>query len=969
MYVLSLSPFYIPAKKVNLPSKTMCRTNYACKFITLTLLICTCFCSYSQTVDFTYSSTSGGMCSPATIRFAAVAPGAPTSYVWSFGNGQVASGASPTTTFTTDGTFTVKLTVVYATATDDVVKTITINPTAVVNATSDRNYICRPGNVAFAVTGNIGAGGTYVWNYGDNTTGTTANTSITHAYAAFGDYTANLTATNAAGCKAITSVPIRVQPPDINANIDRRDGCIPVSAGFSASVNVPATGSVTGYEWNFGDGTPAVTTTSPNTSHNYPTDGSYNPTLRVTTNEGCTNTYNFGNIAYGFPPTTPVAYLQKDTICASDTLGFVGKAGSANRYRWEFGDGNGRDVTDTLTRYRYRTLGSKTVTMTPYYNGCAGTTQSKILFVKGVVADYIFANDCNSKQAFNFTSTSLGNVTGHVWNMDDGTLINDVNTYRHVFSQPNDYATILIVSDNVAGCSDTAYKKVFYAQPTLTSSDTLVCKGDSVTFTINNDYNNPSATYTWDIAGDHFGPIPINVITKYKTKNLGVYYNFVEIDNGPGYCKDTIRQVKPIRVRGPQMDFTLPNAICLNQTVQFTNQSTPFYSQDSVRLWYWNYGNRSTNDTTFQPGTYQYTGSGTYQVTVWGRDVNGCKDSLSKPLVVNPIPFIQSFPIVDTLCLGSQHMLYAFHSDTLRWEPVGQVSCATCDTTFISPTTTSSFVARAVNQYGCVNTDTSLVKVYNPFSATVSVGDTAICLNENVQVTAGPANKMYKWLPATGISSDVAQSPRVGPKVTTQYRVAVSDSVGCFSDTAIVNIKVTLPPTVDAGPTRIIPYGSTFTFQPVYSSNVVSYNWSPSNYLSCTSCAIPTARNEYSQVFTVRVTSDSGCVARDTVKIIVECKDAYLLMPTAFSPDNNGLNDYYFPLTRGVSLIQNFAVYNRTGQLMYKLKNFVPNDRRFGWDGKYNGLPQPTGTYIYMMEALCESGQMLSKKGSFILMR
>lgn len=117
------------------------------------------------------------------------------------------------------------------------------------------------------------------------------------------------------------------------------------------------------------------------------------------------------------------------------------------------------------------------------------------------------------------------------------------------------------------------------------------------------------------------------------------------------------------------------------------------------------------------------------------------------------------------------------------------------------------------------------------------------------------------------------------------------------------------------------------------------------------------------------VTSDSGCVAKDTVKILVECKDAYLLMPTAFSPDNNGLNDSYYPLTRGVSIIKNFTIYNRFGQLMFQAINFLPNDKRFGWDGRFKSEPQSNGAYVFMMEAICDAGQTLTRKGSFLLLK
>ena len=57
--------------------------------------------------------------------------------------------------------------------------------------------------------------------------------------------------------------------------------------------------------------------------------------------------------------------------------------------------------------------------------------------------------------------------------------------------------------------------------------------------------------------------------------------------------------------------------------------------------------------------------------------------------------------------------------------------------------------------------------------------------------------------------------------------MAVTDSAGCFSDTAYIKIKVKTLPKVDAGPDRIYPYNTPFTFEPVYGSNVIKYLWAP----------------------------------------------------------------------------------------------------------------------------------------------
>lgn len=922
--------------------------------------------AYSQTADFTFTTSNGAFCVPASVQFNASAPGTPVGYIWDFGNGDLSNSRNTSYTYNAIGSYPVKLTVVYQDSVREVNKTVVVNPTASANVTQDRNYICRPGAINFTASGSAGII-SYAWSFGDNTNSTTSTPAVMHNYAAMGNYTTNVTVTDANGCTANAATQIRVAPPDINASISQRDGCVPATVSFNSSVNLPVGGTVASYAWSFGDA--AITTTTAATSHIYNATGSYNPSLVITTNEGCTNSYNFGNIAFGIPPTNTVFYFQKDTICASNLLVMIGKADSANRYHWDYGDGNATDISDTITTHKYNSLGNKTVSLTPSYNGCSSAAVSKNAYVTGVIASYTFANSCLQRNTFTFTSTTAGNVSSYRWNLGDNTQMNNVSTFQHSYSLPGSYPSSLIVYDSTTACADTASQTLNYAVPTLTATDTIVCKGGKVTFTINSNFPNANSRYEWDLVGDHFGPIPEDVITDYRPKYHGVFYNQVVIDNGAGYCKDTIKMVQPVRVRGPQIDFSFPGSICTNTPLQVINNHKPYYPADTIRLYYWNMGMSASNDTSYQPAPYLYRNAGTYNITSFAVDKNGCRDSLTKQVQVNAIPFVQAFPKVDTACLGQTKRLLAFHSDSLYWLPAGQLSCANCDTTFVTPGTTSKYIAVAVDANGCMNTDTSLVKVFSPFTASVSFTDTAFCLNDSARLTAFPQDKKIVWQPATALSGTTIYNPVAKPTQTTQYKAVLTDSANCFTDSVGVKVTVIQPPTVDAGPTRVYPFYATFNFEPTYSNNVVSYKWTPNALLNCATCAFPSGRNDFSQTYTVKVVSDSGCVAQDSVRILIECRDSYLLLPTAFTPDNNGLNDYYFPLTRGVSIVKYFAIYNRNGQMMYKAENFAPNNSNFGWDGRYNGNPQPSGAYVYILQALCDEGQVLSRKGSFMIVR
>ncbi len=92
-------------------------------------------------------------------------------------------------------------------------------------------------------------------------------------------------------------------------------------------------------------------------------------------------------------------------------------------------------------------------------------------------------------------------------------------------------------------------------------------------------------------------------------------------------------------------------------------------------------------------------------------------------------------------------------------------------------------------------------------------------------------------------------------------------------------------------------------------------------------------------------------------------------MPTAFTPNNDNINDYFYPLTRGIKSIIRFSIYNRYGNLVYEAKNFIPNNKAFGWNGRVKSSDQTTSVFVYYIEAVCDLGQKLYKKGSVALIK
>jgi gliding motility-associated-like protein len=108
----------------------------------------------------------------------------------------------------------------------------------------------------------------------------------------------------------------------------------------------------------------------------------------------------------------------------------------------------------------------------------------------------------------------------------------------------------------------------------------------------------------------------------------------------------------------------------------------------------------------------------------------------------------------------------------------------------------------------------------------------------------------------------------------------------------------------------------------------------------------------------------NGCHGSDTIEVL---KDCYMNIPNVFSPNGDGMNDYFYPrqyLTKGLTSFS-LHIYNRWGQELFASTSTDGE----GWDGKYNGVNQPEGVYIYVIDATFKDGQKEHHQGNVTLLR
>lgn len=114
---------------------------------------------------------------------------------------------------------------------------------------------------------------------------------------------------------------------------------------------------------------------------------------------------------------------------------------------------------------------------------------------------------------------------------------------------------------------------------------------------------------------------------------------------------------------------------------------------------------------------------------------------------------------------------------------------------------------------------------------------------------------------------------------------------------------------------------------------------------------------------TIRAASDEGCIGEASVTVAVMPN---VLMPNAFTPNGDGLNDYFRLSHNGYIFVRKFEVFNRFGQMVYGAYGANAAE---GWDGTFNGKPCDVGTYFYYINLETKENQTISLKGDVTLLR
>lgn len=373
----------------------------------------------------------------------------------------------------------------------------------------------------------------------------------------------------------------------------------------------------------------------------------------------------------------------------------------------------------------------------------------------------------------------------------------------------------------------------------------------------------------------------------------------------------------------------------------------------------------SLDGTTFQSSNVFNVTPGNYTVTV--KDMMDCVTSFNTTVgLTSNLTFT---PQIDpTICEGKSTQLELVSNGTdYSWSPSVGLDNPSVSNPVASPVTTTEYIVTTTLGF-CSEKDTVIVNV-NAAPIPNAGPDGYICFGQTYQLQASGGTQ-YSWSPSTYLDRDDISNPvSSAPKDMIYILSILSDINGCASlVTDQMRLDVTPPIKVKTYPFDTVVY-STDQFQlhvTTNDSDVVNYNWWPVRGLDNPNIADPiVTAGDIGDIIQYQVTTSTiaGCKGFGYVTVKVY-KGPDLYVPTGFTPNNDGKNDRFTPFPVGIEKLNYFRVFNRWGNLL-----FSTNQLNYGWDGRFQGTEQPTGTYVWMAEGITLDGKVITKKGTVTLIR
>ena len=702
------------------------------------------------------------------------------------------------------------------------------------------------------------------------------------------------------------------------------------------------------WDWNFGDYTGDIYTK--NCTHVFSNPGTYQVSLAVLSEYGCL-TKKTKNV-YVYPSPSATFNVNDSIQCLNEnSFSFTNNSMAVNcRHSWSFGDG----ATDTIPNPVYTYLNSGTFKVKQLCatdKACSDSFAQNIYINPSPTAKINITDtvQCLRKNSFVFKYIPSPFNDFANWDLGDYTVSTDFNL-KHTYSNPDTFIINLKVENNF-GCKDSSQRNVVVNPSPLagyTVNDSAQCfKNNQFSFKCNN--YQPGSNFTWSFGDGNNSTQNDSAVYSYLTFNT--FTTKLVVVNSDD-CKDSFfRKVKVF----PSADATF----LINDTVQCLKQNNfvfnhnPLSAGEKIK---WNISD-GTKDSVRYNLNHIFTTSGAYSVRLIITNQNKCNDTMQKKITVYPSPDATFTVDKSVQCLNRNS--YNFNcikpAFAYQWD-FGDTTTASnkAEThSYLYPQVYSiKLITYTTNN--CSDTANQMVLVKRSPEKPVISGKNPLCENETMNLKAiSTLNSSYQWVGENGFKSNLQNPVISNVKFSDSGSYTVKSLLnGCESDSTLIRIVINPNPDFRLRHDTTICKGDVIILDPGYFEE---YLWQDS---STDRIYKVTQAGKYHLI----VKNAFGCQHSESVNILEQCPTA-IFIPNSFTPNNDGLNDYFHIVGENITDFK-LIIYNRWGQ-----KVFESNSLDYEWDGTSNHLKCAVGVYYFYVSAQGNNGFVKNVSGTITLVR
>jgi gliding motility-associated-like protein len=481
--------------------------------------------------------------------------------------------------------------------------------------------------------------------------------------------------------------------------------------------------------------------------------------------------------------------------------------------------------------------------------------------------------------------------------------------------------------------------------------------------------NLANSSYAWDFGdGQTSASSGPNAMHNYTA--AGNYRVSLKVTNPPG-CSNERNLSITVSPR-PVAAFSFPSAICEQQTVvRLNDQSSVPQGLSTIRNWWWDVN--GAESFLQKPPDFIPAGPGSIPVKLAVTSQDGCfSDTTTQLLTIHHRPvaaFQYSLPLCDNKALRFNNISSingAPASEVItrwNWDFGNGNTSAVMHPLHLFNASVHQVQLVAETNFGCRSlvADSQLIVHPKPF-VSVQMNDSCIRVPVSHQaLEATNSVSTWYWDFGRGLSPAPSRFRKIYYDAGDYPFTVIGETQQGCTDTVYRPFRI-FDNKAFAGRDTVAAMNEPVQLNAKGGSSV-TYNWTPSIGLNDPTLENPVATYDRDMLYNLYAVSDKGCVS--TSKILIKRYiGPSLLMPSAFTPNNDGLNDTFKVLPVGIKTFTFLSIFNRHGQLLFHTK-----DASKGWDGNFQGAPQKSDTYVVLTEAIDYRGNHIREKKTLVLIR